>query len=790
MKKIIDLVKYARNINLNLFLSWLTFSARSRVGFKTFLASIRVLGIIMVFLRFIATPGHNLNINYYYAEILLLVLGITYSVILLVYSKKIIEKFDYPKYHVVFSIADTLLISCYIFVTNHATTEIYLLFFLPLIAASHFLDRRLFFYIGMVVALSYGIVLSLMFFLDYGFGASKFLNQVAAPWAGKTIFLLAGALAFRAQRGLPGSNVDLVVSPAQARKELELMLDEVKSIIPYVSASIQMIYRDRLMVVACRGFQNEREIYQLEFPTNDPRFPNKQIIELKQVKVFSSKDFPSFQDENYKSTHVKTWLGIPLVSPATDECFGIISLDSEIENAYGLQDLQHAKWFAHRVSNFLTESALAPAALTQTTNRENLFRLLKIWANVLPNKTITWDDDAHAARELAKLGKKIFHVEDCSIYFRRQKIYNYKRRNKKNAEDPALLLIASTSIPEENYREFDEIASGLPGDGLAGFVAHSEKTINYDTKHINSARYKLDSTEHVKYLPSNKSRQIMINPLYDSQKNITGAIKIENRMGTSSESEFFTVERNLFEVFADMTSMILETIRQRNYIKRIDHDIHNMRELVHRGAIMPLLKTQGIIGKTEALSEAQKNIGDVIQILDDIKIVIHRVLTGSIENLHLEKEGLMHALYHEHGKLHALPDFEPAASKIIIRADDGVEEHLPYAIKEAFFNVAREAMLNIVRHSRIEDKSDGYGEVRLAMDEDVFTLSIKDNGEGFDETAVMESPMRSFGIHSLKEEMKYKKYHSTVAKVSINSKPGMGTHIIICWSPKNIEKTE
>jgi two-component sensor histidine kinase len=784
---IANAIAYARRFNAGLFVSWLSVSARSRAGFKTSLALMRLVGVLTVWLRFFVNSDHV----YYRAELSLLIFGSIYSLGILIFSKKFIKQFDYPSYHTVLALTDALLIGCYIFVTNHTATEIYLFFFLPLITASHFLKRKNFLWVGNAVVFFYLFILLFMFSMENGYTTDGLFKDVVAPWIGKATFLMIGSLVLRAQRGLPGSNAKLVVSPAKAREELELMLDEIKAVIPYETASIQMTYRDRLMVVACRGFPNHREIYQLEFPINDPRFPNQRVIESKKVQVIPAGEYPSFADENYNSRHVETWMGIPLISPATDECFGMISLDSSIANSYNIQDCHHAKWFAHKVSNFLTESALAPAALTQATNRENLLGLLKSWADVLPDKTEKWDDDAHAARELVQMGQKIFHVEDCSIFFQRRKFYN-RSKHDRNAEEPVLCLIASTSIPQEQYRKHDEKVTGLPGDGLAGFGVHRNSILNFGAKKIRRTPYHLKYAGHFKFLFSKISRQLMISPLHDSRGKAVGAIKIENRMGTSSETEFFPVERDLFEVYSNMVSLILETIRQRNYIERLDQDIHGMRGVVHHAAIAPLLKIQQKIEDISAYDDVKNNISEIIEVLEYVKMVVHRVLTGSVENLYLEKEGLIHAIYHEQKKLQALPDFTTAAARIVINAEDGIEEQIPYAIKEVFFNVARESMLNIVRHSKIEQKEAGRGEISLSKMDGVFVLSIMDNGVGFEESTLTENPMRSFGIHSLKEQMKYKKFHSTVAEVDINSQLEAGTQVQVKWSPQSMatEKSE
>lgn len=789
---------YTRKLNPSLFFSWLLLSIRSRAGFKAFLSWFRLTAILSTWVRYFIIEEHP----YKNAEIVLMAIGLIYALGILYFSKQIISKYDTPKYHIALIIIDTLLIGLYIFFTTNTLTELYLFLFLPMLTASHFLSRKNFFWYGSGIALFYLFILIaivvrgsdisksmftslLIFFESIWLGKitiSDLLKEVFTPWIGKAFFLVFGAIALRAQRNLPKSeDRKWVSSPADARKKLESMLDEIKLTIPYDTASIQLKYRERLMIVACRGFPNYRDIYQIEFPVNDARFPNHLILETKEVQIVSAHDYRSFADKNFYAENIKTWMGIPLISPENDECFGIISLDSYSENGFKKRDYTHAKWFAKKMSSFLVESALGPAALTQATNRSNLFRLLKDWANILPHKTAFWDDDTYASHELAKMGQKIFRVEDCSIFFQRHKHGKYIRRDR-NLVEPVLHMIASTSVPSEYFKNHDEKVTGLPGDGLAGFVVHRNKLLNYDSKRLRSTPYKSKYTGRFKFLFSRKSRQLMIAPLRDSQGNAIGAIKIENRVGTSSESEFFTVEKDLFELYSEMVSMLLETIRQRNYIKRIEEDIHGMRGIIHHGAIQPLQNLQRKIQDDLKSSSLDEDINEIIHVLEYVKMVVHRVLSESGEILHLEKEGLIHAIHHDLKSLQAVHDFSEATKRIEIEADPEIEHQIPYDIQEVFLNVAREGLLNIARHSRIEAKEDGYGKVSLHRNEDTFSISVEDNGIGFDVEHVTANQRQSYGLTHLREIMKYKKINNNKAEVIINSQKGSGTVIQAIWS--------
>ncbi len=752
------------SINLELLISNLNLSIRSRHGFNTLIALARVGGVALIFLRFLFITKDAGPVGFVF-----LVFGLTYSVLIALFSKKIISQYDASSYHLSVIIIDVVLAGTFILITGNITTDLYLFYFLPLATAAHLLRRKWLMIIGPLVILSYLIVLSVE---EY----SMFGRDVLIPWMGKAVFLLVGTLILRAQRGLPNPNESWIVAPAKARERLEKMLREVHGTFQYNTASVQLIYRDRLQIVACQGFQNSLDIYQIEFPVDDPRFPNHKVVQDVQAKLEDPRNFDSFRDKNYFAGHVKSWMGIPLVSPATGECFGMISIDSTEVNAFSKFDLMQAGWFAKKVSSFLVEIALGPAALTMATNRENLLGTLKSWSELLPGKTSKWDDDLQASHDLIHVGQQIFRTEDCSIFFLR---YNFDE----DVEEPVLHLIDSTAVPRHLFQKHEMKVTGQKKDGLTGLAVHRNRTLNYGAAKIENSPYRANFTYHLDFLFSKTSRQVMITPLRDSKGKAVGAIKIENRMGTSSQKEFFPVEKKMFEMYASMVSLILETIRQREYINRLDGGIHGLRGVVHHAAITPI---QELINKFEG---NQNSIDEVTRLkeiqhaLEYVKMGIHGVLADSIDNIYLEKEGLIHAVHHYLKSLRSIPFLKEACERIKINTQNAREDELPFHVQEVFFNVAKEGILNIVRHSKIEQTMGGAAEISLLREGSTFTLSVQDNGVGFNESEEASRQRHSFGLNDIKRQMQLKQYFCKEASVYVKSSPGHGTVIQARWAP-------
>lgn len=751
-----------RKIDVDLFITSLNLRIRSRQGFNSLLAWSRVGGVILILFRFLLMGGMNA------LDAILFIFGLAYSLSVALYSNRLMRRFDAPTYHLILVAVDTVMVSYFIHTTGSPATDLFLFYFLPLATASHFLERKRLLVIGPFIVSVYLLVL---LFESY----HNFTSDVFIPWVVKSAFLLAGTLILRAKRSLPNTDESWVVAPSVARQKLETLLRAAKGILPYDTASIQLIYRDRLMIVACDGFPNPDEICQIEFPVDDENFPNHGVIKSRQVRMEEAGKFGSFQDQNYYAHHIKSWMGVPLISPSTGECFGMISIDSAEADAYTSFDAMQAGWFAQKVSSFLVEAALGPAAMTLATNRENLLGSLKSWGDLLPNKTSKWDDDVQASKELIQIGQRIFRTEDCSIFFLRHKFGGKK-------EEPVLHLICSTAVPQTYFQKHEMRVTGRHGDGLTSLAVHRNRTLNYGAAKINRSPYRANFTYHLKFLFSKKSRQVMITPLRDSKGNAIGAVKIENRMGTSSEKEFFPVEKNLFEIYASMISLILETIRQRSYVSRLDEGVHGVRGIIHHAAIVPI---EELIASMQGLNndvQTENKLLEIKHALEYVKMTIHGILADSADNIYLEKEGLIHAVRHYLKSLQAIPFFEDACNRIVIDDHDTRDDEMPYQIQEIFFNVAKEGILNIVRHSRIDQKENGYGEVSFIRKDGVFVLTVKDNGIGFVENVSSNNQRKSFGLNVIKRQMELKKYHNQVAVVDINSTPGAGTIVQAQWA--------
>jgi hypothetical protein len=741
---------------------------KSRQGFLKLLSLARLMVCVTIGARYIifARDARALFIDPLYIAYFLVSVLITY----LVYRPQNVRWFDLSRTRLLVIGLDVILIDIFIFRTSYPDTELYLTLLLPLIMTAHFFPRVRAVWISFIIVASYFATLCFFVFLpqvDYSIGMASIAFLV------RGFFLLGTTWIYRVQNNFPNMDEKRITSPAKLIDEVEKMLTEFNQSINFDSISVMLIYQDRLQIIACRGFETPEDIYKLEFPASDERYPNGRVIKSKTSLIVDPEQYPSFKEERYFSGQIRSWMGVPLISPSTGECFGMISIDSWRSNAFTAWDLTMSGWFAARLGSLLIESQLGPAALTQFTKRENMSALLQNWASLFSRDAVTWEDDFQAAHALADFGKELFHVEDCSIYFLRQKI------NSNNEKELVLHLIASSTIPEDFFQNHEIQVTGKHRDGLTGRAVSTNRTINLGRAEIEHSPYLTGYKDHLEFLFSKRSRQVMIIPFRDSKKRPQGAIKLENRMGQSSETRFTPSEEHIFSIFVAMAGLIIENIRQKHFINRQTQNIHNLRGILHPAGIKPL---EEIMDGADQDGFIRVHHGDLAQVKNMInysKTVLDGVLAVSTNTYTLETQGLLPAVQNYIEMLgNSIPAFKPICDRFRIESDQARDE-LPQRIRNAFFNIAREAVSNIVRHSNIHQKPDGYALVRFTREENTYHLIIEDNGGGFVLRNV-DTDRRSFGLEDMYFQRDTILHMSRSASLDIKAVVGQGTQIHLC----------
>jgi NarL family two-component system sensor histidine kinase LiaS len=99
------------------------------------------------------------------------------------------------------------------------------------------------------------------------------------------------------------------------------------------------------------------------------------------------------------------------------------------------------------------------------------------------------------------------------------------------------------------------------------------------------------------------------------------------------------------------------------------------------------------------------------------------------------------------------------------------ERPLTLHVEQALFRVAQEALANVARHSRAQS-----AEVQLVWENDHVTLTVSDDGSGFD---VNEGEKHGYGTQTMRERME-----ALNGRLTVRSESGKGTRVIAEATPE------
>jgi signal transduction histidine kinase len=181
----------------------------------------------------------------------------------------------------------------------------------------------------------------------------------------------------------------------------------------------------------------------------------------------------------------------------------------------------------------------------------------------------------------------------------------------------------------------------------------------------------------------------------------------------------------------------------------------------------------GIALQLEALMEMSAKSGnqdakfvDGLKKVQSLTVQVHKEVSRLISNLHpavLDTLGLVAAV-----RQHANSRLQPLNINVTVEVK-GTEKRFPPDVEAALFRVVQGSIGNIAEHSKAKNAS-----IVLAYQPEEFSLSISDDGQGFDVSKItdVEESGRGRGLFSMRERIGFLGGTS-----GIESKIGVGTKL-------------
>nr|HID13624.1 GAF domain-containing protein [Anaerolineae bacterium] len=126
---------------------------------------------------------------------------------------------------------------------------------------------------------------------------------------------------------------------------IEHILAQLQQVVPYDTASVQLLRGDRLEIVGGRGFPNLDDLLGISFPIDGDN-PNREVVRTR--TPFIVEDAPAVYEEFRREPHaqadIRSWLGVPML--VGERLVGMITLDKHEPGFYTPEHARLAEAFA------------------------------------------------------------------------------------------------------------------------------------------------------------------------------------------------------------------------------------------------------------------------------------------------------------------------------------------------------------------------------------------------------------------------------------------------------------
>ncbi|MGK0465501.1 diguanylate cyclase [Clostridium sp.] len=175
----------------------------------------------------------------------------------------------------------------------------------------------------------------------------------------------------------------LLNSTLNLEEVLDKLLDSLKELVPYDSASFFMEENGRYNVMAANGFENMDDIYKISINKNDDKLFKELSETTAPLLVSNVKEDSRFKYFTSPSV-IESWMGIPIIFK--DKMVGILTLDSSKKAIYTKYHSDIAFSFANHAAMAIENAKLYGKIkkqsridpLTNLYNRRSFFELANI----------------------------------------------------------------------------------------------------------------------------------------------------------------------------------------------------------------------------------------------------------------------------------------------------------------------------------------------------------------------------------------------------------------------------
>jgi diguanylate cyclase (GGDEF)-like protein/PAS domain S-box-containing protein len=139
----------------------------------------------------------------------------------------------------------------------------------------------------------------------------------------------------------------IVAATLKLDDAVDAILEQLHRVVPYDSASVQLLRENELEIIGQRGFRVSDELMGMRFPISEDN-PNSTVIETRQSQIVEDipKRYGAFRQPPHDQ--IRGWMGIPLI--VHNNIIGMLALDSHQPDQFTPEHARLATAFAAQVA--------------------------------------------------------------------------------------------------------------------------------------------------------------------------------------------------------------------------------------------------------------------------------------------------------------------------------------------------------------------------------------------------------------------------------------------------------
>jgi signal transduction histidine kinase len=307
-------------------------------------------------------------------------------------------------------------------------------------------------------------------------------------------------------------------------ERLRRILEQLDRVVPYDSASVQLLRDDYLEIVGGRGLSETETVIGLKIPIPGDNPNTAVVVGRKPIILADAKiAYPPFRRP--PNDYIRSWLGVPLI--VRDQMIGMLAVDSVELGHFNAEHVRLVAPFANQAAIAIENARLYEGS--QRRLRE-MNSLLEISQNVIS----TLELDEVLRRVIKAAITAIGPAEKGTLHLL-------------DKEQEELAVRASVGFSPETVA----VARFKPGEGYTGWVfAHQQPLIVSNVKAD-------PRTKPIDLLEVHEERSALCVPLIVQDRTI-GTVTLDN---VSRYNAFTPEHLDLLTVFANQVAVAIENAR-------------------------------------------------------------------------------------------------------------------------------------------------------------------------------------------------------------------------------------